>query len=114
MAQIKGFNAHDRPPEIIRQQYKKYVKMPISEVDFDSSIIDLPAIDPDDLPDGISVADWMSSKALRVAFDQFVKGNDVSCPEEGRLVEDIPVFTHKAVSGERSGFYVQRIGVVAN
>lgn len=101
MAQIRGLNAHDRPPEIIRQQYKKYVKMPLSEVELDPGIIDPRALDPDFLPGEISLVGTMSSKDLRLAFDQFIKGTttDAAHSGKGRLVEDLPIFSHKAVPG---------------
>ncbi|TQB75716.1 hypothetical protein MPDQ_002016 [Monascus purpureus] len=103
MAQIRGLNAHDRPPEVIRQQYKKYVKMPLSEVELDPGIIDPRALDLDFLPEEIFLVGMMSSKDLRLAFDQFIKGTtaDAAHSGKGRLVEDLPIFSHKAVTGLR-------------
>ena len=100
MAQIKGLNAHDRPPESIRQRYKKYQKTPLAEIDLDSSILDLQALDPDQLPEPVSVSQWRSSEDLRLAFDQFVQGDDKAWQHRGPLLENIPVFTHRSVSGQ--------------
>ena len=100
MAQIKGLNAHDRPPESIRQRYKKYQKTPLAEIDHDSSILDLQALDPDSLPDDISVLEWRSSDDFRLAFDEFVKGNGSVWQHRGPLLGNIPVFTHRSVSGQ--------------
>lgn len=100
MAQIKGLNAHDRPPESIRHRYKKYQKTPLAEIDLDSSILDLQALDPDQLPEPVSVSQWRSSEDLRLAFDQFVQGDDKARQHRGPLLENIPVFTHRSVSGQ--------------
>lgn len=100
MAQIRGLNAHDRPPESIRQRYKKYQKTPLAEIDLDSSILDLQALDPDQLPEPVSVSQWRSSEDLRLAFDQFVQGDNKAWQHRGPLLENIPVFTHRSVSGQ--------------
>lgn len=100
MAEIKGLNAHDRPPEPIRWRYKEYQKLQASDVDAHREIIDLQKLDPDDLPDGIELAGWMSSKGLRRAFDHFVNpGEESSPPPRGPLIEDIPTLTLRSVSG---------------
>ncbi|KAJ9296206.1 hypothetical protein DTO271G3_5347 [Paecilomyces variotii] len=100
MAEIKGLNAHDRPPEPIRRRYKEYQRLQASEVDAQQDIINLQKLDPDDLPDGISLAGWKSSRELRRAFDHFIKpGEEPSPPPRGPLIEDIPILTLRSVSG---------------
>ncbi|OJJ45433.1 hypothetical protein ASPZODRAFT_69923 [Penicilliopsis zonata CBS 506.65] len=100
MAQIQGLNAHDRPPEVVRQRYKQYQKIPLAKIDGDAGIIDLCGLDPDKPADEVSITGWMSSTELRGAFDRFVKGEE-TLHDGGRLVENIPVFAHKRVSGLR-------------
>lgn len=101
MAEIKGLNAHDRPPEPIRRRYKEYQRLQASEVDAQQDIINLQKLDPDDLPDGISLAGWKSSRELRRAFDHFIKpGEEPAPPPRGPLIEDIPILTLRSVSGE--------------
>lgn len=102
MAQIKGLNAYDRPPEPIRQRYKKYQRTALPDLDLDSSILDIQALDPDHPPDGISLAQWKSSEELRLAFDQFVQGDPTAWQRRRPLVENIPVFTHRSVSGQHN------------
>lgn len=111
MAQIKGLSAHDRPPDAIRQRYKKYQKAPLAEINQDSTLLDLQALDPECLPEGIRLAQWRSSMDLRVAFDQFIQGNrDVQSQQGGPLLENIPVFTHRSVSGQHDATYpVKRV-----
>ncbi|KAJ5168764.1 uncharacterized protein N7482_004358 [Penicillium canariense] len=99
MAQIRGLNAHDRPPEAVRQCYKKYTKLPLSDIDNDPGILDLQRIDPDQLPESITISQYMSSQNLRLAFDDFIRGGHASDQEHAPLAENIPVFTHNAVSG---------------
>ena len=108
MAQIKGIDAHDRPPEVIRQCYKKYSKLPLSEVDNDPDIIDLQKVDPDlQLPSGLAISQYMSSQDLRLAFDTFINGTNStnstqSVKEDAPLAENIPVYTHHAISGQHN------------
>ncbi|KAJ5277350.1 hypothetical protein N7524_003503 [Penicillium chrysogenum] len=99
MAQIKGFSAHDRPPDPVRLCYKKYSKIALSEVDNDPGILDLQRIDPDELPEGVTITQYMSSQDLRLAFDDFFRGSHASTEEDASLTEDIPVFAHKSISG---------------
>jgi hypothetical protein len=109
MAQIKGIDAHDRPPDIIRQCYKKYSKLPLSEVDNDTGIIDLQKVDPElqsQFPAGLTLSQYMSSQDLRLAFDAFIQGDHSSQPAQGNahapLAENIPVYTHNAISGQQN------------
>lgn len=99
MAQIKGLDAHDRPPEAVRQCYKKYSKISLSDVDSDSGILDLQRVDPDDVPGSLTLSQYVSSQELRLAFDDFIRGGHASKKEDASLAENIPVFTHNAVSG---------------
>lgn len=106
MAQIKGLSAHDRPPDAIRQRYKKYQKAPLAEINEDPSLLDLQALDVECLPEEINLVQWRSSKDLRGAFDWFVQGNEGNGDMQsqslqgGPLLENIPVFTHRSVSGQ--------------
>lgn len=99
MAQIKGFSAYDRPPDPVRLCYKKYSKIALSEVDNDPGILDLQRIDPDQLPDGVTIPQYMSSQDLRLAFDDFICANHAATEEHAPLTENIPVFAHKSISG---------------
>ncbi|KAJ5596174.1 hypothetical protein N7450_002632 [Penicillium hetheringtonii] len=105
MDQIKGIDPHHRPPEPIRQCYKKYSKLPLSEIDNDSEILDLQKVDPEtqsQLPHGLVLSEYMSSQDLRLAFDTFMQGDHNSrqtSKEDAPLAENIPVYTHDAISG---------------
>ncbi|KAJ5612580.1 hypothetical protein N7510_005774 [Penicillium lagena] len=99
MAQIKGLNAHDRPPEAIRQRYKHYSKISLNEIDHDPGILDLQRVDPDQLPDELTLSQYMSSQDVRLAFDDYVQGRHELTKEHAPLAENIPVFAHRSVSG---------------
>lgn len=103
MATIKGLNAHDRPPEKVREVYKKYLKTKLPEIDHDEDIVDLKKLDVDNLPSPFAISGFLDSKELRLAFDEFVgkAGNSSSEGNNhgGVLIEDIPILTHKKVSG---------------
>lgn len=100
MAQIKGLNAHDRPPEAVRQCFKKYSKIQLSDVDHDPDILDLRQVDPDCLPASITLSQYMSSQKLRVAFDDFIRGSHAISMGDAPFGENIPVFTHNSISGQ--------------
>ncbi|EAW06573.1 oxidoreductase, 2OG-Fe(II) oxygenase family [Aspergillus clavatus NRRL 1] len=93
MAQIQELNAHERPPEAIRQRYKTYQKITLADIDEDHGIIDLRTLNPEDLPDSVSLSHWVSSDGLQFAFEQFAGDQKYNLPE------NLPVFTHKLVSG---------------
>lgn len=100
MAQIKGLSAQDLPPEGIRSSYKKYSKILLPEIDHDPDILDLQRVDPDSPPEELAVSQYISSQDLRLAFDEFIRGGHASNKEHAPLAEDVPVFTHSAVSGQ--------------
>lgn len=101
MASIKGLNAHDRPSEAVRQCFKKYSKIQLSEIDHDSAILDLQRVDPAyNLPASLTFSHYISSQELRLAFDDFIRGMHSPFLEEAPLMEDIPVFAHNGITGQ--------------
>lgn len=102
MAQIEGLSAHDRPPESVRQYFKKYSKIPLADVDHDPGILDLQRLDPDQLTAGLTLSQYISSQDLRLAFDDFIRGGHAAASEGAPLAENIPVFSHHAISGQHS------------
>ncbi|KAI9046097.1 oxidoreductase, 2OG-Fe(II) oxygenase family [Aspergillus affinis] len=99
MARINDLNAHERPPESIRQRYKKYQKSTTAEIQQDVGIIDLQTLDPHDLPTGIALSQWMSGEDLRPAFREFMPADNGKNEDGLHTVQDIPIYTHKSVSG---------------
>ncbi|RAK73075.1 oxidoreductase, 2OG-Fe(II) oxygenase family [Aspergillus fijiensis CBS 313.89] len=98
MAQIKDLNAHERPPEAVKQRYKQYQKSTLTDINSDGSILDLQALDADRLPEDVSVTHWISGKDLRPVFDEFL-GTSKDGAEGSLNAKDIPVFSHRSVTG---------------
>ncbi|KAA8644372.1 hypothetical protein EYZ11_001372 [Aspergillus tanneri] len=98
MARIQDLNAHERPPEAVRQRYKKYQKSTLSEIQHDDTVIDLQVLDPNHLPAGISFVQWISRDSLQPVFQSFVAPRKET--QDGLLTtKDIPIYAHQSVSG---------------
>ncbi|KAL4866259.1 hypothetical protein BDV12DRAFT_137728 [Aspergillus spectabilis] len=95
MARITTFNAHEFPPDAVRLRYKQYQKTSLSEIDADTSIVDLQSLDPDALPSSMTLVRWISTEDLEPALARFL--SDSGKAEE--LKKNIPVFTHQSVTG---------------
>ncbi|KAE8150952.1 hypothetical protein BDV25DRAFT_153448 [Aspergillus avenaceus] len=96
MAHIKDLNAHERPPEAVRHRYKEIQKATLSEIESDQKIIDLQALNPENLPSGISLVQWMPAADVQPVFDQFIGTSSETTPPQN---EGIPVYAHQSVSG---------------
>lgn len=99
MVHIKSFNAHERPPEAIRQRYKEIQKATLSEIALDNRIIDLQALNPDKLQGGISLAQRLSGEHIQPIYQQFVRAFKKGQEDGDTPNKDIPVYTHRSVSG---------------
>ncbi|KAJ5776427.1 uncharacterized protein N7511_001438 [Penicillium nucicola] len=97
MAPIKGLSAQDIPPGPIRDCYKIYSA--VQEVENDPGVIDLQQLDPDQLPRGVTIAQYLSSQELRLAFDDFIRGGHAPAEEDAPMTENIPVYSHHLISG---------------
>ncbi|OKL61436.1 hypothetical protein UA08_03478 [Talaromyces atroroseus] len=107
MATIKGLDARDRPPEKVRDVFKTYLHIKAPDIALDADIIDLEKVDVDCLPAAFEASRFLDSKSMRLAFDEFMGKVDPSAKPAGDhgggLIEDVPVFTHKKVSGNDIG-----------
>jgi hypothetical protein len=95
MARITSLNAHEAPPDAVRLRYKQYLKASLSEVEADTGIVDLQSLKPDALPEQIALVRKISVEDLQPAFDKFVNTSLTQEP----LEKNIPVFTHRSVTG---------------
>ncbi|KAL6230469.1 hypothetical protein BDW75DRAFT_234364 [Aspergillus navahoensis] len=95
MARITNLNAHEAPPDAVRLRYKQYSKASLSEVEADTSIVDLQSLNPDALPDHMALVRRISVEDLQPAFNKFVNTSQTQEPPE----KSIPVFTHRSVTG---------------
>jgi hypothetical protein len=103
MAYIKGLDAHERPPESIRQAFKKYRKLEPSDIDSDPGILDLHELDADVLPDGLCLDGWLSGESLGLTFDAFMNrpGSHSASQPQSSMRNNVPVYVHHAVPGQR-------------
>jgi hypothetical protein len=102
MAEIKGLNPHDYPPEIIREIFKRYQKCEISAIESDPGIVDLEKLDLGNLPDSITLARTMPGHDLRAAFENFTVMERLESREQpDNNIKDVPVFTLPSVSGQQ-------------
>lgn len=99
MAEIKGLNPHDYPPEVIRQLFKRCQKYETSAIESDPGIVDLQKLDLGDLPDSITLAGTMLGSDLRAAFEHFTMMERPEQPDSN--IKDVPVFTLPSVSGQQ-------------
>ncbi|KAJ0419383.1 hypothetical protein BJY00DRAFT_313985 [Aspergillus carlsbadensis] len=98
MARIKDLNAHEVPPEAIRLRYKHYHKASLADIDADPAIVDLQALNADDLPAEISLLRQIQTVDLKPAFARFL---DASPRADEALGQGLPVYTHQSVTGLR-------------
>ncbi|KAL4911111.1 hypothetical protein BDW74DRAFT_5798 [Aspergillus multicolor] len=95
MALITDLNAHEVPPDAVRLRYKHYQKATPSEVEADASIVDLQALNPDDLPAELLLERRISVEDLLPAFGDFTSTSSAQDPPQ----QSIPVYTHRSVTG---------------
>ncbi|CEN62019.1 Putative Oxidoreductase, 2OG-Fe(II) oxygenase family family (AFU_orthologue; AFUA_6G07990) [Aspergillus calidoustus] len=96
MARIKDLNAHEVPPEAIRLRYKHYHKASLVDINADLAIVDLQALDLENLPTEVSLVRQISPADLEPAFAKFF---DQSTRADEPLPQSIPVYTHQSVTG---------------
>jgi hypothetical protein len=96
MSRIKDLNAHEAPPEAIRLRYKHYHKASLPDINADPAIVDLQALNVDNLPDGISLLRQIRIDDLQPAFTKFF---EQSTRADEPLQQSIPVYTHQYVTG---------------
>jgi hypothetical protein len=96
MTRIKDLNAHEAPPEAIRLRYKHYLKASLAEINADRAIVDLQALNVDNLPTEIAPLRQISPDELEPAFTKFF---DQPTRADEPLQQSIPVYTHQSVTG---------------
>ncbi|KAF3484355.1 oxidoreductase [Arthroderma uncinatum] len=74
MVAIGSLDAHEYPPARLRQQYKAYRTLKVSDIDAHPAIIDPQRLAHDALPDAIFLDRWLAPESLSDAFDRFTGG----------------------------------------
>lgn len=95
MTPHKHLDAHERPPEAIRNIYKKYQKMQREALALDRDIID----GPSEAPSGaLRVVRRFDFEELRPTFDAFTGPSRPSDHEN--LQDTVPVYEHPDIPGK--------------
>ncbi|KAK2761811.1 hypothetical protein FQN54_001641 [Arachnomyces sp. PD_36] len=98
---MEGLNAHEKPPEAIRQLYKKYQKLSLLEIDAHPDIIDLRRVDANGpLTGGLLAKGRVSADTLRGACEDFMSDHGCKFSSRDLPLADVPIFEHPAVSGQ--------------
>lgn len=98
MAPHKDLDAHERPPQDIRNIYKKYQKMKKEHLALDQDIIDIPSGAQSDTLREV----WrFNFGQLRPTFDAFNgSSNFPNSLDAGNLPDTIPVYEHPHIPGK--------------
>lgn len=93
-----GLNAHERPPEPLRQLYKRLRSIKPSQIDSSPLVLDLQQLDDEWLPDGLHLERRLRPESLGAAFDRFIG----SASWRQSALEGTSIYTHEAVPGEHT------------
>ena len=93
---MHALDPHERPPEHIRNVYKKYQKMKSHQLDTDDAILDLERDHPD-LDRRLRVVEEWDPERLTATFSQFSgdQANLESPPQPAK----VPVYEHQDMPG---------------
>ena len=97
---------HERPPDGIRNVYKKYQKMRLDDLNRDQDIIDLSGENASGAVNNhkIHLVKEYSAKELDPIFRAFA-GQDVSL-QDMDIPVSVPVFEHSDLPGRKPEFYI--------
>ena len=95
-----GLNAHERPPEPLRQLYKKLRSIKPPEIESNPLVFDLRQLDAKGLPPGLCLEGELSRETLDASFDGFLGSS--SWRQQSGPEKNVPIYTHEAVPGRQS------------
>lgn len=87
---------HQRPPDSIRNVYKKYQRFKLRDLNQDDQLIDLTDIVPSALSDKVRIIDYLSHNDLERTFQSFASGS-MACLDSDK---QIPIFEHVDMPGK--------------
>lgn len=103
MEGMEGLDAHEKAPEVMRQRYKKYQKISLSDIDSHLDVIDLQRVGENGLPEGGLLQDGsICAAVLNEAFADLLPdgSGESSSRSQDFSLQDVPIFAHLAVSGQ--------------
>lgn len=101
MALIHALDAHEKPPDIIRHQYKRLKNLTLHDIDAHSDTIDLGRLRKDNLPSGLQVVERLPRERLARIFGTFLDTQSgFQSLQKMQEDDDIPVYSHEALPGQ--------------
>jgi alkylated DNA repair protein alkB family protein 1 len=94
---MENFDPHQRPPDGIRNVYKKYQKMKLQDLKTDSNILDLSSGVPVGLESKIRVVKYVDADQLTTSFRAFAGGDYDG--NSSPVTENIAVYEHGDMPG---------------
>jgi hypothetical protein len=88
----KVLNAHEAPPALLKEIFKKYQKLQPSDVTVDQEILDFGG---GNIPQEIEILEPIVATSRRGAFFRFMEHQH----EQSYNIENSPVYSHKALPG---------------
>jgi hypothetical protein len=103
MAPISNFDPHARPPDSIKNLYKKYQKIQAGNLAFDQDLLDLQT---DSRQSGkLTIVGQLESKSLNKIFDVFESPSGLETDSSTllkRSLDAVPIYEHSAIPGNSS------------
>ena len=94
---MHALDPHERPPEHIRNAYKKYQRMKSQDLNEDPAILDVERHLPSDLDRKLRVVQEWDPDQLTATFCQF--RGDQGVPGPAPHTSKIPVYEHEDMPG---------------
>ena len=99
---MQHLDPHQRPPEGIRNVYKKYQKMKPKDLEEDQNIVDLTVVQQDALPEKVRVIKNLEIDQLKDAFRTFAGNNASDQLQHLHFEPSIAVYDHEDMPGNIS------------
>ncbi|KAI9818938.1 MAG: hypothetical protein M1827_007760 [Pycnora praestabilis] len=104
MAPAPSFNAYEKPPEAIREVYKRYQKLNIAELDTDLDLVDFKRGLTRKQQVCFTEVDHIPAPHTAELYRHFMTRDDPARPDSPNIqvnAADIPVFEHQGLRGLR-------------
>lgn len=99
---MNDMDPHERPPENIKDVYKKYQKMKLNDLDHDADIVDLPAALSTSANSDVRIVDEWRRDDLIAMFRAF-SGHEAHLYDD--MPSTVPVYEHKDMPGRILSVY---------
>jgi hypothetical protein len=97
---LPSLNAHESPPHALKELYKRYQKLKLEDLDFDSKVIDL---SKNYISDDTVILKPIPLAHLQSIFGRFVDEDDKLLA----TIQDSPVYSQKRLPGRRFYFMLR-------